>query len=667
MTSETWSPYVGRCAFEARDQGFFFGRDRECGDLRELWVRNRLVIVHGPAGSGKTSLLQAGIFPLLQAEDVLPVGRVAIGTSFPKAALPEHNPYTLSVLSTWCPAESSSTLALRSLTDFLRDRAMTGDWPVPSLGIFVMVDQLEDMFISARQAMNREEFFHDIRMALDAIPRLRILLSVREESLADLSKYTDTLFEAEAAYFLVPPLDRESAVAAVRGPMERVGLTFAPDLADRVTDELRTVHFTHAPIGLQQESVSSVEPAQLQVVCQELFRQLPSSAVGVLDIGNSIDRALASFCGDVVNEVSAERGIDALSLRSWLEQTFVAPSGTRRRVPDGSDLLADMPLAVIRALEARHLLSTEKGTDSWQYALASDRLVTAIRQLNRPAPVIEVAGLDAPALLRTAEAVFAEGDLLLAEKHVSLAIKSAIGDDPYLQVRALSLLGNIAFEQGGLDLAREHYSRAAEICEQLGDQLGVGRLLSAIGRLHAMQENYMAALEHLYSAVTRLRGDLTIQTELANTLWRIGQAQAAAAVFGTVLAIEPDYAEALAGRGQICAERGSAAAALDDLKALKRVRPSLSGKPEVRSAYALALARAGQSEIAMQEADAALKFTSDSGPVFLRAARVASVSGASDRVPSLLRRATAASNPALYPHQLGEAKRLLAATESGAP
>ena len=104
---------------------------------------------------------------------------------------------------------------------------MTGDWPVPSLGIFVMVDQLEDMFISARQAMNREEFFHDIRMALDAIPRLRILLSVREESLADLSKYTDTLFEAEAAYFLVPPLDRESAVAAVRGPMERVGLTFA--------------------------------------------------------------------------------------------------------------------------------------------------------------------------------------------------------------------------------------------------------------------------------------------------------------------------------------------------------------------------------------------------------------------------------------------------------
>jgi hypothetical protein len=69
----------------------------------------------------------------------------------------------------------------------------------------------------------------------------------------------------------------------------------------------------------------------------------------------------------------------------------------------------------------------------------------------------------------------------------------------------------------------------------------------------------------------------------------------------------------------------------------------------------------------MEEADAALKFTSDSGPVFLRAARVASVNGAYDRALSLLRRAAAASNPALYPHQLDEAKRLLAATKSGAP
>jgi tetratricopeptide (TPR) repeat protein len=667
MTSRTWSPYVGRCAFEARDQDFFFGRDRECRDLKELWTRNRLVVVHGPAGSGKTSLLQAGIPPLLQAEDVLPVGRVTITTSFPKAALPAHNPYTLSVLSTWCPAESSSTLVLRSLTDFLKDRAMMSRWPVPPSGIFVMIDQLEAMFTSAHLAAHREEFFQDIRTALGAIPPLHVLLSVREERRPDLAEYANTLSEEKAAYFFVPPLGREAAVEAVRGPMERVGLKFPPDLAERAVDELGTIHIRHSSCELQLEAARNVEPTQLQVVCQELYRHLPSSAAGVLEVRSWVDRALVSFCGDVVNEVSAEREVDALSLRSWLEQTFVTLGGTRQRVPEGSDLLADMPPGIVRALELRHLLTMEKGAESWQYALASDRLAMAIRKLNRPAPVVDVAGLDAAALLRTAEEVLAEGDLTLAEKHVSLAIKSATDDDLYLQLRALSLLGDIAFEQGGLDLAREHYRRAAEICEQMGDQSGVGRLLSAIGRLHAMQENHTAALEHLYSAVARLRGDLTIQTELANTLLRIGQAQAAAAVFGTVLAIEPDSAEALAGRGQISAESGSVAAALDDLEALRRVRPSLSGRPEVRLAYALALARAGQSEIALEEADAALKFASDNGPAFLRAARVASVTGASERVLGLLRSATVASHPPLYPHQLGEARRLLAATQSGAP
>ena len=667
MTSSAWSPYVGRRAFESRDKDFFFGRAGECRDLTELWARNRLVVVHGPAGSGKTSLLQAGISPMLQTENVLPVGQVTTATSFPKAALPQHNPYTFSVLSTWCPAESRSTLALRSLTDFLRDRAIMTDWPSPARGIFVMVDQLEGIFTSVDPSAHREEFFHDIRTALGTIPRLRILLSVREEHRADIAKYANTLSEEKAAYFALTSLDRDAAVEAVRGPIERAGLRFASDLAERAIDELRSVRIDRSSNEPQQGSARSVEPTQLQVVGQELYRQLTRSATGVLDIRSCIDRALVSFCSDVVNEVSAEREIDALSLRSWLEQTFVALSGTRQRASEGTDPLAEMPLAIIRALELRHLLTMEKDAESWQYALATDRLATAVRQLNRPAPVIDMTGLDARALLRTAETILAEGDLSLAERHVSLAIKSGTDDDLHLQMRALSLLGDIAFEQGDLDLSREHYSRAAEICEQLGDPSGVGRLLSAIGRLYTMQENHTAALEHLYSAVTRLRSDLTIQTELANTLWRIGQAQAAAAVFGTVLAIEPNSAEALAGRGQISAESGSVTAALDDLEALKRIQPSLSGRPEVRSAYALALARAGQSEVAMEEADAALEFATDSGPVFLRAARVASANGATDQVLSLLRRATVASHPALYPHQLGEAKRLLAATESGAP
>jgi len=137
-----------------------------------------------------------------------------------------------------------------------------------------------------------------------------------------------------------------------------------------------------------------------------------------------------------------------------------------------------------------------------------------------------------------------------------------------------------------------------------------------------------------------------------------GQSQAASAVFGTVLAVEPDSADALAGRGQIRAERGNASAALEDLQELQRLRPSVSLQPEVRSAYALALAGLGKSESAMAEANAAVAAAYDSGIIFLRAAQVARAGGALDLATELLRRAEQATNPALTSDQLTQVRRL---------
>src|ERR1039458_6067703 len=88
-------PYVGRRAFDVRDQRLFFGRDSESGDLRALWEEGSLVVLHGPVGSGKPSLLRAGVIPALpESADVLPIGCVSLGSPFPEAVLPEHNPLT---------------------------------------------------------------------------------------------------------------------------------------------------------------------------------------------------------------------------------------------------------------------------------------------------------------------------------------------------------------------------------------------------------------------------------------------------------------------------------------------------------------------------------------------------------------------------------------------
>lgn len=59
VQSET-QPYVGLRAFRQQDRGLFFGRERESREIATLWQADRLTVLYGTSGVGKTSLLHAG-------------------------------------------------------------------------------------------------------------------------------------------------------------------------------------------------------------------------------------------------------------------------------------------------------------------------------------------------------------------------------------------------------------------------------------------------------------------------------------------------------------------------------------------------------------------------------------------------------------------------------
>ena len=88
-------PYVGPRAFAAGDP--LYGRDRELGDLLDLVIAERVVLLHSPSGAGKSSLLHAGLIPRLRAEGfvVRPVLRVGLE---PPEGAPAGNRYLLSAL-----------------------------------------------------------------------------------------------------------------------------------------------------------------------------------------------------------------------------------------------------------------------------------------------------------------------------------------------------------------------------------------------------------------------------------------------------------------------------------------------------------------------------------------------------------------------------------------
>src|SRR5262249_37486848 len=67
------NPSPGLAAFREEDRAFFHGRDSETEGLFRCVLRERLTVLFGLAGLGKTSLLHAGLFPRLRERNVLPV------------------------------------------------------------------------------------------------------------------------------------------------------------------------------------------------------------------------------------------------------------------------------------------------------------------------------------------------------------------------------------------------------------------------------------------------------------------------------------------------------------------------------------------------------------------------------------------------------------------
>src|SRR5687768_4733560 len=66
-------PWMGLASYSADESELFFGRDDETHDLVALVERDRLGVLFGPSGVGKTSLLRAGLFPVLARRKFLPI------------------------------------------------------------------------------------------------------------------------------------------------------------------------------------------------------------------------------------------------------------------------------------------------------------------------------------------------------------------------------------------------------------------------------------------------------------------------------------------------------------------------------------------------------------------------------------------------------------------
>jgi tetratricopeptide (TPR) repeat protein len=669
-------PYVGLRPFRPQDGQRFFGRSDDTAKVGVLWQANRVTVLCGPSGVGKTSLVQAGVLAHVNPRqaDVLPVGRPYRISAFPAAALPEHNPYTLALLSSWSPGEIATRLSGLTVRDYLSERRGRTDSYGDPLPVFAVIDQAEKLFLDLgrhesrhqdRLESYRQEFVGELAEALDSQPGLRLLVSIRADSLDDLARYDEML--GNPAVYSLQPLTTPAGIEAVRRPVEQAGYSMTAGVPEELIGNLRNREPSAATAGSADSRANhGIEPALLQAVCAGFWAALPRP-VTVIDFdllrryGDTM-RLLASFCARAVTAVAEEHEMPAAELRSWLRRTFTSEHGAPTMANEGPDKTAGMPNTVVRALTDWHVLKAVRQGGLRRYQLQDDCLAGPIRRVGQTfsggiTPVVPSSATDH---LRVAEGALADGDLDLAERQARAVARGTRGADLRLRAEAESLLGNIEHARSHLDEAEASYSRAAALFETLQDTSAVARLLAAIGQTLLARGRVAEAVEKLSAAIGRLPNDLTVQTELGRALWQQGQQTAAVAVLTGVLTADGHARNALRARGEILAELGQAEKALRDLDRVRQPR-----WPTVLAARALALATLRRPSAADEEISAALKVAPHNGPVLLYAARVSALGGQQGNAAELARRAETADEPALMPHQLKEARELQRLGQSG--
>jgi tetratricopeptide (TPR) repeat protein len=127
-----------------------------------------------------------------------------------------------------------------------------------------------------------------------------------------------------------------------------------------------------------------------------------------------------------------------------------------------------------------------------------------------------------------------------------------------------------AREAGDLVSAEEHSRAALSLYIMTEDSYSAARTLISLAEIRYLMGDYTGAIDLNTQAAERLPGDNAALTDLAYAEWRAGSAADAEVTFSQVLHWDSDIAPALAGRGQVRAELGNYASALDDLdRALK--------------------------------------------------------------------------------------------------
>ena len=232
-------PYRGLEAFDEEHADLFFGREAAVQRLLEQLKGSRFIAVIAPSGSGKSSLVRAGLLPALRL-GAIPGSQDWIVCKFTPGPTP------LAALATELLQLPERSTLQRTVARVARDsRALHQSVSLalarhaPSARLVCVVDQFEEIFTQCSDDEQRRQFVASLLYAA-SVPHGRtvVVLTMRADFYAHCAAYPTLAAQIAAHQYLLGPLDRAGTRQAISAPAERLGLSFEPGLVDTIAEEV---------------------------------------------------------------------------------------------------------------------------------------------------------------------------------------------------------------------------------------------------------------------------------------------------------------------------------------------------------------------------------------------------------------------------------------------
>jgi WD40 repeat protein/serine/threonine protein kinase len=278
---EPENPYKGLCAFEAADEQDFFGREALTAKLIDRMQANsdraRFLAVVGPSGSGKSSLIKAGLVPALW-----------------RGELPGSDKwFVIQMMPGPRPLDELEVALLRvtaNRPDMLREqlerdafgliRAAQIILPDDKSELVVVIDQLEEVFTLVEDEEARRHFLDLLCTAVtDTRSRVRVVVTLRADFYDRPLQYPGFGELVRSYLETVLPLSAEELERAIVRPAQRVAVEFEEGLVASVIEE---VHYQPGALPLLQYALTELfERREGRLLTHEAYQAM-GRAVGAL-------------------------------------------------------------------------------------------------------------------------------------------------------------------------------------------------------------------------------------------------------------------------------------------------------------------------------------------------------------------------------------------------